>query len=342
MPPRNVPDGSLAFLNWSYVALSADGASIFAAGWIPGDRKFAVPIFISTDAGGTWTSTDPFTGYWESLAASGDGTKLAAVSDEGSYWGVWTSTNSGMGWAAAPVTNGRDCVWSADGSTLVAAGTTLAASTNGGATWALFSPTNTTWWSAASSWDGTKLVAATYGPWDWDIMLGGSPGVIYVSKDSGCTWTMTSAPSNYWRGVASSADGFRLVAVASPSPYTPSIYSSADAGASWVSNSAPNLAWVSVASSADGCRLVAAESGGSIYTSQTIPKPVLSATRSGSDLLLSWTVPLMPFVLQQSANLSDPNWTDVSAQPVLNSACLQQQVIVHAPGRCRFYRLRNL
>ncbi len=265
---------------------------------------------------------------------------MAAVSGQGLYYGAWTSTNSGVGWTAAAVTNAYHCVWSADGSTLVAAGTTLAASTNGGATWALFSPTNTTWSSAASSWDGTRLVAATYASWDMTKAL--SPGVIYTSKDSGCTWTMTSAPSNYWQAVASSANGSRLVAVASLSPHTPSIHSSADAGASWVSNSAPYLAWVCVASSADGCRLVAAESGGSIYTCQTIPKPVLSATPSGTDLLLSWTVPSMPLVLQQSADLTAPNWTDVPGEPVLNPARLQQQVIFHAPAGARFYRLKSL
>jgi hypothetical protein len=53
----------------------------------------------------------------------------------------------------------------------------------------------------ASSADGTRLVAVTYG------------GSIYVSQDSGVTWSQR-ASSQYWIGVASSAEGTKLVAVA--------------------------------------------------------------------------------------------------------------------------------
>ena len=99
----------------------------------------------------------------------------------------------------------------------------------------------------------------------------GSRGWIYTSPDLGTSWTRTSAPSNHWSSVASSADGSKLVAVAQydiyhegdPAP----IYTSPDSGASWTQTSAPNKYWTSVASSADGSKLVAVALVNSIYTS---------------------------------------------------------------------------
>ena len=52
----------------------------------------------------------------------------------------------------------------------------------------------------ASSYDGSKLVAATNG------------GYIYTSADSGATWTQTGSQQP-WTSVASSSDGTKLVAV---------------------------------------------------------------------------------------------------------------------------------
>jgi hypothetical protein len=75
------------------------------------------------------------------------------------------------------------------------------------------------------------------------------------------TWTQASVPDIDWAGVASSADGSKLVAVAAaeyPSEVA-GIYTSADSGTDWTLTGAPtNLWWSSVASSADGCKLVAA------------------------------------------------------------------------------------
>src|SRR6267378_267177 len=75
-------------------------------------------------------------------------------------------------------------------------------------------------------------------------------------------WTQTSAPNNGgWDGVASSADGTKLVSVIWPG----SIYTSTNSGATWTNTSAPNKNWGAVASSADGTKLAAATSGGGIY-----------------------------------------------------------------------------
>jgi len=90
------------------------------------------------------------------------------------------------------------------------------------------------------------------------------------------TWTQTSAPSNVWACVASSADGTKL-AVASKSN-TPSesgnVFTSTNSGLTWTETASPKNC-VSIASSADGTKLVAANFtfdadftvGGGIFTS---------------------------------------------------------------------------
>jgi hypothetical protein len=96
-------------------------------------------------------------------------------------------------------------------------------------------------------------------------------GPIYTSTNSGITWTQTSAPSNNWVSVASSADGSKLVAASAPvfinGGWAGPIYTSTNSGMTWISNNAPNELWDSVASSADGTKLVAAAQNAPIYTS---------------------------------------------------------------------------
>jgi hypothetical protein len=74
-------------------------------------------------------------------------------------------------------------------------------------------------------------------------------------------WTMVETPST-WYGIASSADGSRLAAVASVN----GIYTSVDSGITWTATSVPSAQWRSIASSADGSKLVAAVFGGGVYT----------------------------------------------------------------------------
>ncbi len=95
-------------------------------------------------------------------------------------------------------------------------------------------------------------------------------------------WTQTSAPSTNWVGLASSADGTKLVAVAGwkmwfyeGGPAGP-IFTSTDSGATWNQTSAPVSNWTAVASSADGTKLAAAVGG---YPG---PGPIYSSTNSGA------------------------------------------------------------
>jgi hypothetical protein len=115
--------------------------------------------------------------------------------------------------------------------------------------WTLTSASVGTWYTIASSADGTKLLAAIYG------------GGIYFSPDSGVTWTETYSLSTSWHSVAGSSDGTKMVAVA----YGGDIYTNSGSGWSAISGSGAN--WTSVASSSDGSRLAATIYGGAIYTS---------------------------------------------------------------------------
>jgi hypothetical protein len=98
------------------------------------------------------------------------------------------------------------------------------------------------------------------------ILLVASTALLTANFALAQTWTQTSAPSNVgWWGLASSADGNKLVAVSTVG----GVYTSTNAGAIWAQQTnAPKLGVV--ASSADGVKLAAGSFGGiyiGIYTS---------------------------------------------------------------------------
>jgi hypothetical protein len=157
---------------------------------------------------------------------------------------------------------------SADGTKLVAAGLgVIYTSTNSGSNWIMSLTNSLPWVAAASSWDGTKLVVAAGGYLHGDGVGTPVQGPIYISSDSGSNWAPAMAPTNYWKALASSTDGTRLIAAAGGNFIGVSaIYASVDSGSNWSPTSAPLEDWYSVASSADGSKLVAAGIN-AVYTS---------------------------------------------------------------------------
>ena len=143
-----------------------------------------------------------------------------------------------------------------------------------GASWTNSNATNLNWQAIASSSDGTKLVAVTYGGFNTC-----TNGGIYTSSDSGKSWFKTGAPLingcvPNWRSVASSSDGTRLVAGLDYGL----IFVSRDSGTTWAGTSSPNgsaAQWYSIASSSDGTKLVAV----------TLFLGIWSSTNSGTN----WT-----------------------------------------------------
>jgi hypothetical protein len=218
------------------VALSADGSKLVA---VAGNNSPG-PIYYSTNSGLTWTPTTAPTNFWTSVASSADGSKLAAVVGNNTTNGnvIYISTNSVNSWILS------------------------------------HAPTNIPWSSVASSADGIKLVAATEG-----VNVPGhgvTYGSIYTSTNFGMDWISNNVPRlpvALWDGVASSADGSRLVAIAQGTLGLS--YSSTNSGATWTSNSIPPSLplWYRVASSADGGKLVAAGDSVGIYTLQTTTTP---------------------------------------------------------------------
>jgi len=115
------------------------------------------------------------------------------------------------------------------------------------------------------------------------MLLPGMAILMMVNCAFAQTWTQTSAPSNDWASVASSADGNTLAAVSlsitratSPDGRTITtygdglIYISTNSGADWIQSGALSNNWSAVASSAEGTKLVAAASGDLIYTSTNL------------------------------------------------------------------------
>jgi hypothetical protein len=285
--------------DWVSVASSGDGTTLAAA------ASGASPaIYLSTDSGANWAPVGnidpnwPNPQYWNNVALSADGTKLAAVEGTGP---AGPGFNSGshhvyiLSNVRGPVVEHFGNVysgppnqptymqveavsWSADGSRLIVAGQwgggsgAVALSLDLGVNWSIvpFGGGND-FYSLASSADGLKLAVAGLG------VSGGveQPGPIYTSRDGGTTWTQSGAPINYWYSVASSSDGTKLAAVAaydSPNHDPGSIFTSSDAGVTWTSNNVPNQYWSSIVSSADGNILAAAIGGqgpGQIYYLQS-------------------------------------------------------------------------
>jgi photosystem II stability/assembly factor-like uncharacterized protein len=273
--------------------------------------------------------------------------KLAAVAYGGA---VYTSTNWGVNWASNSLPEFWTCIASsADGNKLVAtAGAhAICTSADSGGTWvaefphfdavAPPMPPYPSWLSVCSSADGTRLAAITRGVY-WGKT--GYDVPIFLSPDSGRTWGQTKERW-YWSfgTIACSADGSKLGVLANDGY----IYASTNGGVEWTS-ALPNppliMAGASIAVSADGNRWVVAAEGGGIYTRQTTPHPEVTITSFGNSLVLSWIIPSMPFVVEQSFDLNGA-WAAIQPAPRVNYTNLQYEVSVPRLAGA-FYRLVSL
>jgi photosystem II stability/assembly factor-like uncharacterized protein len=289
---------------------------------------FAGGIYTSTDSGTTWTlQTNPPSAYWTSIVSSPDGNRLAAAAAFGT---VYLSTDAGINWMATDLPTNflwQSIAGSTDGSKLIVAGDPgpIYVSTNSGATWTNTDAPSTNWFSVAASVDGTKFAAASF------------QDGLFLSTNSGANWLPVNAPetpASNWHAVTFSADG-KLIAAAYGAP----IYVSIDLGATWITNASPSQSWQIIASSADGNKLVAASWAHGIWTAQSVPTPKLNIAPWNAALKISWVMPSMNFVLQQSFDLS--SWTDVSDVPALNLVNLQDEVVLLPTNSASFYRLQS-
>ncbi len=284
--------GSAGVRNWLNIASSADGTQLLAST----DGDF---LYLSKDSGVTWAQLSPPAQYWADVASSADGTRLAAVgsgviylsTDSGATWAQQTITGSNNSWyiVASSADGKRLAVIDAPGyiytyglvptyasiPTWTTSSAGIAPNPIAGLTSGSIQQSNSSllqWSAMASSADGTKLIASTYG----------TAGHIYTSTDSGMNWTQqTGSPLvNVRHTATSSADGTKL-AMAANGGY---IYTSSDSGVTWTQQtSAGSHTWEPMASSADGTILVAGDAApGYLYTSSDSGVTWTQQTSAGS------------------------------------------------------------
>jgi hypothetical protein len=182
------------------------------------------------------------------------------------------------------------------------------------------------WSAVASSADGSHLAAADNG------------GFIFISTNSGVTWSASSAARTNWSALAMSADGTQLTAVVNGGV----IYSSSDSGASWAAANVPAANWRAVATSANGAALVAVVHGGVIYTGQSsgiTSPPALQIQLANGNVVLSWAAGATNVVLQQNTNLAGVVWSDMPTTPLVTHG--QNQVTLPLSAGPCLYRLKQ-
>jgi photosystem II stability/assembly factor-like uncharacterized protein len=273
---------------------------------------------------------------WLSVASSADGSRLVA----GGYYALYTSTNAGADWTS---NNVPSHVWtcvasSADGNLLAAAvgypdKGGIYFSTNGGDTWTPSASAPTLQWaSMAMSGDGTKIMAVP-----------AAPSPLYMSTDSGATWTTNAFPGGALSGVAASANGNQWVVIQRNGGV---VFVSTNIGASWASNNVgtPFFDVPSLATSADGNTLVAGAggNGGLIYTStnsglawttNTVRKVWASAAASADGRrLIAGSYPAIYTSTDSGATWISNNAPTLSWRAVASSADGSALVAVAFPG----------
>lgn len=254
--------GSTPFFANNYsMAMSSDGTTLASVG--------SNSVLVSNNGGVTWTWHTPDNNSstsWSSVAISGDGTRIAAVS-QGGTGRLYMSSDGGTTWvqsSAVSLSGWQSVSMSNDGTYLVAAPAhdVIRTSSDSGSAWTTRDSSGThAWDEVAISADGQRIVAL---PWI---------GPIFVSGDNGATWTQSSA-SNPWTSVSMSDNGL-VIAVGT---YAGTVYFSQDGGSTWEEESLPTVYPVyDVLVSSDGSRVYAAAEK-SVYVSVHEPTCTVTLT----------------------------------------------------------------
>lgn len=211
-------------------------------------------VVTSDDYGSTWTE-QPYQLYGKSLCSSDDGSIVALIGGN-NY--IYTSTDYGVNWTQRFVPHDySSLVMSGDGSKLAVCddGGDIFISVNSGVGWTPCGLSDT-FKAITMSDDGVYLVAGTMSR-------------IYVSNDSGATWsvrqtwktTPTGNISYSMQRLAASADG--KIVVGNNGSF---VWTSTDYGETWTRKEVPGIYFYLLALSSDGTRVALGELPGSIYT----------------------------------------------------------------------------
>lgn len=203
--------------NWSSVAISDDGLTIYASN--PGG------IYKSVDGGNSWAKTEAINAAWSKITCSSSGEKILAFalssrefttisSDGGATWTSSittalssTSFNSGVSTGALSV---RNIEMSKDGKILfistvnatTGATTNILRSVDFGTSWRSYKIFPGVSVSLKCSYDGNK------------VFVGFLSGFIYTSSDAGITWNERSSVGvSSWYALDCSNSGQKAIAV---------------------------------------------------------------------------------------------------------------------------------
>ena len=208
---------NVANTNWFTIVSSADGSILYASGGNTNSQQ----VYTSTNSGTTWNqTTQPTTNSVWGLAVSADGTKLFA-------------TRGLPGYAPFGATNN----------------TPFFVSSDSGLSWnPIGLPMTNYIYSTAMSADGNVLVAGIQSPRPY-------LDLIYISTNTGATWSTNLFPSGNYHNVLITANGQKILAFISPN----GLLTTTDAGTTWTTNNLPasSYTWRSIAGSANGNMLAA-------------------------------------------------------------------------------------
>jgi hypothetical protein len=179
-----------------------------------------------------------------------------------SGYNMYKSTNGGISWSTftTPINGWWDVSWSTDCSIILGASTPPILSTDSGVTWTTLNNVGT---SGAGSRGGCVSADGKYmGYCDYTY---DQRGYVYVSSDTGKTWTRRAGPAS-WHYVKTSANG-QIWAACVQYAY---VWTSTDFGVTWIERTNSRAVnWHGLAMNADGTRIYANYWGSSIIQVST-------------------------------------------------------------------------
>jgi hypothetical protein len=173
--------------DWYGLASSADGTRLAAV-------AYNDTIYTSTNSGFNWAPTMAPVNSWFSIASSADGNHLVAAGAGGIYissdaGGSWSPTGFG-GNAVATSADGRIMI--ASTSTNFGGPGNIWTSTNYGINWTVSDAPTLDWLSVASSADGNELLAGEYAVWIYRATPAPALNLTAASTNLELSWLIAS------------------------------------------------------------------------------------------------------------------------------------------------------
>ena len=158
------------------------------------------------------------------------------------------------------------------------------------------------------------------------VVMGVDGGPIFASTNAGVTWETITSPGKHSLPVVLGDAGCGIFAVHTIAGDKPGI-----SPANQQANTLPIPGWYALTAGPDGSGTVAV--GGSSQSA-----PILSIASVQNQVVVSWPVSGVSYVLQQNLELSSTNWTDVAVEPLLVNGF--NRVALSADPPHYFFRLR--